>query len=81
MITILSFVAMVTSGGTSKEKCSGMENDDDEQHLVSLSRTKYILLVKFVPENTEKNMNWAVNSMVRSSQQQFVDQCRKPGSI
>ena len=40
MITNLSSVAVVTSCGTLEEKCSGMKNEDNKQHLVSLSKDK-----------------------------------------
>ena len=38
MITNLSSVAIVTLDRTLKEKCSGMENDDNKQRFVSLSK-------------------------------------------
>ena len=40
MITNSSYIAVVTSGGTLEEKCSGMENEDNKQRFVSLSKVE-----------------------------------------
>ena len=63
MITNLSSIAVVTLGGTLKEKCFGMKNNDNKQHFVSLSKDGVQKLsIKFIPNNTEKNINWAVKN-------------------
>ena len=57
---------MVTLGGTLEEKCSGMENEDNKQRFVSLSKDEVQKLsVKFVLKNTKKNANWAVKNSTK----------------